>query len=100
MSVIHWLCWLVGAEGDVARQATVRLRAKPYLALRSVSCSFQDGVLTLRGCLATDALKQIAERIVSRIPSVEAIVDEIEVEPPQAPTPSRLNPCASTRKSG
>ena len=38
------------------------LRHNPYLALKNVQCDFHEGVLTLRGCLPTYYLKQMANR--------------------------------------
>jgi hypothetical protein len=61
---------------DLAERA---LRSSPYLALRNVACDCQDGVLTLRGCLPTYYLKQVAQAAVARVTGVQRIVNEIEV---------------------
>ena len=56
-----------------------RLRGSPYLALRDVGCAYRDGVLTLRGCLPTYYLKQMAQTAVARMEGVQRIVNEIVV---------------------
>jgi hypothetical protein len=63
----------------VVEGAEIRLRSNPYLALKNVSCEFHEGVLTLRGCLPSYYLKQMAQTAVSRLDGVERIVNEIEV---------------------
>ena len=63
----------------VAEGAEVRLRSNSYLALKNVSCEYHEGVLTLRGCLPTYYLKQMAQTAVARIDGVHRIVNEIEV---------------------
>ena len=68
--------------GDVAEQAERRLRSHSYLALKNVSCEYREGVLTLRGCLPTYYLKQVAQAVVGRLDGVKRIVNEIEVTPP------------------
>jgi osmotically-inducible protein OsmY len=66
----------------VAERAESRLRSNPYLALKNVSCEYCEGVLTLRGCLPTYYLKQIAQTAVARLDGVERIVNDIEVVSP------------------
>jgi hypothetical protein len=55
------------------------LRCNSYLALKNVSCDYHEGVLTLRGCLPTYYLKQIAQTAVSQLDGVQRINNEIEV---------------------
>ena len=64
---------------DVADQARALLLRNPYLALKNVTCEHQDGVLTLRGCLPSYYLKQIAQTIVANLEGVGRIVNAIEV---------------------
>jgi osmotically-inducible protein OsmY len=61
---------------DLAERA---LRSSPYLALRNVACDGRDGVLTLRGCVPTYYLKQVAQAVVARVEGARLIVNEIEV---------------------
>jgi osmotically-inducible protein OsmY len=72
---------LVPAPRNVAERAEGRLRCNSYLALKNVTCEYRDGVLTLRGCLPTYYLKQVAQAAVDRLDGVERIVNEIEVTP-------------------
>jgi osmotically-inducible protein OsmY len=61
---------------DLAERA---LRNSPYLSLRNIVCEYRDGVLTLRGCLPTYYLKQVAQAVVAHIDGVRQLVNEIEV---------------------
>jgi osmotically-inducible protein OsmY len=63
----------------IAEGAESRLRCNSYLALKNVSCEYNEGVLTLRGCLPTYYLKQMAQTAVARVDGVQRIVNEIEV---------------------
>jgi osmotically-inducible protein OsmY len=58
------------------------LRSNAYLALKNVTCDYHEGVLTLRGCLPTYYLKQIAQTAVARVAGGARIVNEIEVVSP------------------
>jgi osmotically-inducible protein OsmY len=69
----------VDRRADPADLAERALRSGPYLALRNITCEWQDGVLTLRGCLPTYYLKQVAQAVVARIESVQQVINEIEV---------------------
>jgi osmotically-inducible protein OsmY len=69
----------VSLRQSISDCAESRLRSNAYLALKNVSCDYHDGVLTLRGCLPTYYLKQIAQEAVARIEGVERIANEIEV---------------------
>jgi osmotically-inducible protein OsmY len=64
---------------DPADLAERALRNSPYLALRNVTCDCRDGVLTLRGCLPTYYLKQVAQAVVARLDGVRQVVNEIQV---------------------
>lgn len=59
-----------------------RLSNSGWRCLREVSCDEHEGVLTLRGCVPTWYLKQMAQALVSRIPGLDEIVNHIEVIPP------------------
>ena len=63
----------------VVEGAETRLRSNSYLALKNVSCEFSEGILTLRGCLPSYYLKQMAQTAVARIDGVDRIVNEIMV---------------------
>jgi osmotically-inducible protein OsmY len=58
------------------------LRSNPYLALKTVSCDWLDGVLVLRGCLPSYYLKQIAQEAVASLEGVERIDNQIQVVTP------------------
>jgi len=66
-------------ESGVAELAESRLRSNSYLALKNVSCEYQQGRLILRGCLPTYYLKQLAQEVVARLDGVDQIVNQIDV---------------------
>ncbi len=63
----------------IAEGAEIRLRGNSYLALKNVSCEYREGVLTLRGCLPSYYLKQMAQTAVARLDGVQRIDNLIEV---------------------
>jgi osmotically-inducible protein OsmY len=63
----------------VAEIARGRLCNSPYMAIRTVSCDFENGVLLLRGRLRTFHHKQLAQETVRRLAGVGQIVNAIEV---------------------
>jgi len=65
----------------VREQAESQLLRNPYLALKNVSCEYNEGTLTLHGCLPTYYLKQVAQTAVGRLHGVERIVNQIVVVP-------------------
>jgi len=73
------------AANEVGQLAERRLRESPYFFLKNVSCEFAAGVLTLRGKVPYEQLKDFAEAIVSRVPGVVDIVNRVEVIDPLRP---------------
>ena len=71
----------------VVEQAETSLRRNSYVALKNISCAYQEGILTLRGCLPSYYLKQVAQTTVSRLAGVERIVNQIEVVAPNPRVP-------------
>jgi hypothetical protein len=67
------------APSQIAEVAESRLRGNGYLALRSISCTFDRGALVLRGYVPTYFLKQVAQEVVSKIDGVRAVDNRIEV---------------------
>jgi hypothetical protein len=76
---------LLPGTPNVLDRAEGCLRGNSYLALKNVSCDYRDGTLTLRGCLPTYYLKQVAQTAVAGLDGVQRIVNLIQVV-----TPSRL----------
>jgi hypothetical protein len=58
-----------------------RLRESMYRCLRTVSCQFEDGLLTLRGIVPTFYIKQVILSLVEDLESegIERINDQIDV---------------------
>jgi osmotically-inducible protein OsmY len=73
-----WWIWLTDRT-DAAAVVEERLRGKPYLALREVSCSCRAGVLTLGGRVNSEALRRIAEAVAWRVRGVECVANAIVV---------------------
>jgi osmotically-inducible protein OsmY len=72
----------ISAFVGIEETAASHLRTSPYLALRDIGCSYRDGVLTLRGCVATYYLKQLAQTLVGDLEGVRAVINRIEVLAP------------------
>lgn len=68
-------------DGEVIGAAQGRLRSCPYFSLRSLVLEFHEGVLVLRGKVASYYLKQVAQEAVRRVAGVEAIINVVEVIP-------------------
>jgi hypothetical protein len=58
-------CLPAARKLGIAELAETRLRSNGYLALRNICCEYREGVLTLRGCLPTYYLKQVAQETVA-----------------------------------
>ncbi len=69
-----------GIGGEIIVSAGLqRLRESPYIAVRRLSCEFADGVLTLRGNVASFFHKQIAQQSVAGLDGVDQINNQIVV---------------------
>ena len=66
----------------VQELAQRQLRESAYYSIRSVRCDFHEGVLTLRGCLSTYYLKQVAQTLVAKVEGVQLINNRVEVPEP------------------
>jgi hypothetical protein len=74
------------SPAEVCLLAERRLRESPYYFLKSLTCRFSEGVLTLCGNVPDRRLSPIAEAIVARVPSVRTVVNRVEVlDPSVAP---------------
>jgi osmotically-inducible protein OsmY len=60
-------------------KAEARLRSNSYLALKNVSCELEHGVLTLRGCVPSYYLREMATSAVSRLDGIDTVVNELQV---------------------
>ena len=69
------------AENDATLSAEARrlLASSPFVAIRSLHCEVRDGVLTLRGRVATFYLKQVALSVVRPLVQVREVRNEVEV---------------------
>ena len=63
----------------IAEIAEARFRESSRMALRSICCKAERGVLVLEGQLSTFFQKQLAQEIVANIEGVEQVVNQIEV---------------------
>jgi len=77
-------------RNPVAEQAEARLRSSAYLPLRTLTCDYHDGVLTIRGQVHSFYLKQLAQTRIQGLPRVEEINNRVEVVPLRS-TRTQLN---------
>ena len=68
-----------GLAKVICQSAQHRLQDSSYRGLRRLTCEFSDGVLTLRGEVATYFLKQIAQTIAADIDGVDLIANHVQV---------------------
>ena len=77
---------VISSPDDVVSVAAdARLMKSAYLELRHVSCKFREGILTLRGCVPSYYLKQIAQNVVSQLTGVARIDNQVDVVPLSIP---------------
>jgi osmotically-inducible protein OsmY len=74
---------------DILAEVATRMGESEELAHHPVSCEFSQGVLTLRGRVATHWLKQFARSLVERIDGVRAVDNQLEVVPWPVFAPSK-----------
>lgn len=70
------------AVAQVIEVARARLQASSYYALRTVSCTVQERVLVLNGCVSTFYLKQLAQSLVMDLVAsawIDRLDNQIEV---------------------
>jgi BON domain len=67
------------AASIIERSVLLRLKLCPYKEMDEVSVSCDGSVLTLRGCVPTYFLKQLAQVIAKNVPDVDIICNECVV---------------------
>ena len=67
------------AKALIKAAAESRLQQSAYHGVRRVKCEFNDGVLTLRGCVSSYYLKQITQTLVRGMEGVEEISNRVDV---------------------
>jgi osmotically-inducible protein OsmY len=70
---------LMKYDGTIASAGLQRLRESPYNEVRRLSCEFADGVLTLRGTVASFYHKQIAQQSVAGLDGVDRVDNQVDV---------------------
>jgi osmotically-inducible protein OsmY len=71
-----------GLDDDVSQAVEAALAGSPFVSVRGLSCTVREGMLFLRGRVPTFYTRQVALRIVQRMPGVDAVMDGIEVGEP------------------
>ncbi len=56
-----------------------RLRDSSYYYLRTISCAFEEGVLTLRGRVPSYYLKQTVQVLAEKVEGVQQVVNLVDV---------------------
>jgi hypothetical protein len=64
--------------GDLAERL---LQESPYYGLRHIQCDFHEGMITLRGRVASYYLKQVAQTVVRQIQRGIVVNNLLEVAP-------------------
>ena len=77
---------LIKQREAIQALAEGRMRQSGYYELRDVSCDFHEGVLTLRGCVTSYYLKQLAQSLVFHLVGVEELNNRLEVISPRPRT--------------
>ena len=67
------------APSSVADLATIRLQASAYLSVRRLTCTYDEGLLVLRGSVPSFFHKQLAQQAVFGIKGVKQVLNEIDV---------------------
>ena len=67
------------AAHPVIKSLAQRLRESSHRYLRSVSCEYVGGVLTLRGRLPSFYLKQMVQVLAEKVEGVDEIINLIDV---------------------
>ncbi len=67
------------ATQHIVAIAEARLGASSYHAVRRVRCTYEQGVLVLRGRLTSFFQKQLAQELVADIEGVKQVVNHVEV---------------------
>jgi osmotically-inducible protein OsmY len=67
---------------SVASVAEARLRNSSYATLRNIACEWRQGVLTLRGCVSSYHLKQLAQALLQGVQDVLCVDNQLEVVSP------------------
>jgi osmotically-inducible protein OsmY len=64
---------------EVARAAEARLRQYSHAMFREVFCTFDQGVLVLRGGVSSFCYTRLSQETVARVEGVVQVVNKIEV---------------------
>ncbi len=64
---------------EIAHLARTMLHQRPEADLHHLSCDFSAGVLTLRGLVRCESLRQAALKAVAAVPGVIEVENQIEV---------------------
>jgi osmotically-inducible protein OsmY len=72
-------CEVTPGSQAVAARANRCLQESAYMAIRSVSCKYDQDVLFLRGRLTSYYEKQVAQEAVRDLEGVVQVVNQIEV---------------------
>lgn len=65
----------------IIQQARMQLCLQGHGELRGIECECEEGKLTLRGCLSSFYLKQLAQETLRCLPGMRALVNATEVMP-------------------
>jgi len=64
---------------DVIARCEAILQQSPYLPLRRLTCTFHEGILSIRGTVSSFHLKQQAQSALAGVPGVEELYNLVVV---------------------
>lgn len=74
----------------ICQIAESRLRDSQYPPVRSLSCEYVEGVLTIRGRVSTYYLKQIAQSVMDGMDGVLEVANRVDVVRASVPQSERF----------
>jgi len=86
--------WAWAGNQEVAQEIAASLKNSGQLRGYKIGVRYQDGIAWLRGSVTDEQQKQAAERIVSQVPGVTRVINELSVVSSGDASPSNLQPVA------
>lgn len=86
--------WAWAGNQEVAQEIAASLKNSGQLSGYKIGVRYQDGIAWLRGTVTDEQQKQVAERIVSQVPGVTKVINELSVASAENAPSSSLQPAA------
>lgn len=86
--------WALAGNQEVAQEIAASLKNSGQLRGYKIGVRYQDGIAWLRGTVTDEQQKQAAEKLVSQVPGVKQVVNELAVVATDAGASANLQPVA------